>query len=49
MHHALQDVLTTDKPMDWIAGECGFNSALAFSSRFRKKYGVTPAMLRKTC
>ncbi len=49
MHHALQHVLTTHKPMDWIAGECGFNSASAFSSRFRQKYGVAPAALRKTC
>ncbi|GGX36715.1 AraC family transcriptional regulator [Undibacterium squillarum] len=49
MHHALHYVLSSRKNMDWIAGECGFTSPAAFSTRFRQRFGMAPASLRKTC
>ncbi|MBR7781648.1 AraC family transcriptional regulator [Undibacterium luofuense] len=49
MHHALHFVLTSRKSIDWIAGECGFTSPAAFSTRFRQRFGMAPVTLRKTC
>ena len=39
-------VLTNSKPED-IAEELGYKSFSHFSQKFKKKYGVTPAELRK--
>lgn len=43
--HLLQ---STDKPINFIAMECGYQSQSRFTERFKQKFGLTPSELRKT-
>jgi len=46
INRAEKAILTTDKSVTEIAGDCGFNSVSYFISTYKKLKGVTPLSLR---
>ena len=46
LHHAYQDLLTSDLPITQIALDNGFSDARAFTSAFRSYYNETPQKYR---
>lgn len=46
LERAKQEVLGTSRAMSDIATRCGFTTAAHFSDRFRKRFGVSPSMMR---
>ena len=46
LFHAAEQLLNTDKHIDAIAAENGFNSSAYFIKKFRQKYGMTPKKYR---
>jgi AraC-like DNA-binding protein len=46
MSSALTLLQSTDKPVDQIAGEVGYESASRFAVRFRRRFGFAPSVVR---
>ncbi len=44
----LQLLQTSNHSIVFIAEQCGYQSQSRFSSRFKKRFGLTPSALRKT-
>lgn len=47
IHQAKQDLLNTDKAVNVIANDVGYNDALQFSKSFKNKIGLSPYNFRK--
>jgi AraC-like DNA-binding protein len=47
MNRAKVDLETTDKPLKVIAKEAGFVYRSNFNAAFKKKFGISPGVLRK--
>ncbi len=47
LHHAAQELITTEDSITTIALRCGFSDSNYFKDCFKKKYGVTPRQYRK--
>ena len=47
LHHAAQELISTDDSITVIALRCGFSDSNYFKDSFKKKYGVTPRYYRK--
>ncbi len=47
LHHAAQELISTDDLITTIALRCGFSDSNYFKDSFKRKYGVTPRQYRK--
>ena len=47
LHHAAQELVSTDDSITTIALRCGFSDSNYFKDSFKNKYGVTPRNYRK--
>ncbi|MDO5299129.1 MAG: AraC family transcriptional regulator [Clostridia bacterium] len=47
LRHACEQLVETDQPIETIAAQCGFASAVYFHRVFKKQYGVTPGEYRR--
>jgi len=47
MEHAQTLLLTTDRPLKWVARQCGFDDEFYFSRLFKKITGLAPAHYRR--
>ncbi len=47
LHHAAQELISTDDSITAIALRCGFSDSNYFKDCFKHKYGVTPRQYRK--
>ncbi|MBQ6174217.1 MAG: helix-turn-helix transcriptional regulator [Clostridia bacterium] len=47
LHHAAQELISTEDSITAIALRCGFSDSNYFKDSFKKKYGVTPRQYRK--
>lgn len=49
MEKALRFIVETDRPFEWIAQVCGYNSADTFRKAFKRCFGTTPGHYRRNC
>ena len=47
LHHAAQELVSTDDSITAIALRCGFSDSNYFKDSFKKKYGITPREYRR--
>lgn len=47
LRHACRQLVETELPIETIAAQCGFASAVYFHRVFKKQYGVTPGEYRR--
>ena len=47
LHHAAQELISTDDSITTIALRCGFSDSNYFKDSFKRKYGITPRQYRK--
>ena len=47
LHHAAQELISTEDSITAIALRCGFSDSNYFKDSFKKKYGVTPRQYRR--
>jgi len=48
MNRAVEILLTTDRPIKWVAASVGFLDPLHFSRNFRRQFGCSPRDFRET-